>query len=249
MPFSATAQGRLWYADRRQEGVVPRLLLHGAGGSHLVFPAVLRRAGSLAPDLPGHGKSPGPGRDTVEAYAAAVLALLDALAVPAVDVIGHSLGGAVALALALAQPPRVRRLILLASSAHFNVHPAILDGLSTAAPAALALINRWQWAATAPDDLKQAGLRQLLAADVAVTRGDFVACQRCDLRPRLGEITQPALIIGGSADRMTPPDWQQALAAGLPAATLHFIDGAGHMLLLEQPQPVADSIAQWSAGL
>src|SRR5512142_1639337 len=96
-----TAAG-LYYFAHGAENVSrpPVILIHGAGGSHLSWPPQMRRLHDeriLAVDLPGHGKSAGVGHHAVEDYAAGILAFLAALKLNQAVLVGHSLGGAVAL--------------------------------------------------------------------------------------------------------------------------------------------------------
>jgi pimeloyl-ACP methyl ester carboxylesterase len=78
--------------------------------------------------------------------------------------------------------------------------------------------------------------------DPAVLYGDLVACDRFDIRHRLGEIEAPALVIGATEDRMTPLRFAQYLAENLPHAELRVLEGAGHMMALERPEEVASAV-------
>lgn len=246
MPAVATSAGRLWYADHyRQRDYPPLVLVHGAGASHLDFPAELRRLNSLAPDLPGHGKSPGAGAADVRVYAAAIVALLDALQLPQAVILGHSMGGAIAQTLALDHATRVAGLVLLATGAQLPVNTAIIDGMRTDPAATAALLMKWEWAKSAPAALRERGLALLLQTDPAVTIGDYTACTRFDVRDRLAEITVPTLVIGGTADKMTPPDWSAALAQGMPRAQLELIEAGGHMVMVEQAAATAARLQRW----
>lgn len=248
MPLAKTSRGNLWYADHRTENGIPLLLIHGAGATHLDYPAELRRMNSIAPDLPGHGRSPGSGHDDVAEYAADMVALLDALDIPQAIIAGHSMGGAITQTLALNYPGCVKGVILLATAGVLPVNDAILNGVLTDTRATLELIVKWCWSKTTPDELKQNSLAQLLKTAPKVTHGDYLACSRFDVRDRLIEIQVPVLVIGGTVDKMTPPAWQEALAQALPDATLHLIEGAGHMVMLEKPADVAASVQKWLAA-
>jgi pimeloyl-ACP methyl ester carboxylesterase len=117
----------------------PLVLVHGAGGTHRHWPEELRALPGrrvLALDLPGHGGSPGPSLSSIGAYARSVLAALDALEIPSAVLAGHSMGGAIALTLALEAPSRVAGLALVATGAKLRVSKFVLD--ATADPAALA---------------------------------------------------------------------------------------------------------------
>jgi len=125
---------RIFYARHRSRKAPDKapavVCVHGAGGSHLNWPAeILRLPGAVvyALDLPGHGRSTGSGRQTVGEYVAMLVSLLDALNLPDAVIVGHSMGSAVALEMALAHPDRVRGLVLVGSGARLRVAPAILQ--------------------------------------------------------------------------------------------------------------------------
>lgn len=247
MPQIDTQRGKLWYANHRQQDAVtpPLLLIHGAGATHLDYPAQLRRLNSIAPDLPGHGKSSGDGRSTISDYAADMVALLDALNIEKAVIAGHSMGGAIALTMALDYSARVQGLILLATAAKLSVSDAILTGIQTDYRAALQLIVKWSWAKSVPLELHDQRVNYLLQTPAAITHADFVACSTFDVTARLPEIAIPTLIIGGTTDKMALPDWTKAMAAAIPTSELHLIEGAGHMVTLEQPDVVAELAQAW----
>ena len=242
-------QTGIWYADHRDPTVhrPPVLLIHGAGGTHLDWPAELRRlpeANAIAPDLPGHGRSKGLGFSTVGGYAAAMVALLDALRLEQVIVLGFSMGGAVAQMMALNEKPRVVGLILLSSGANLTVDPDILSALQTDYEDTLQTLVDRQWAEGASEQVKRLSLRRLREIDPAVLHGDYQAVHSFDGRNRLGQIQVPTLILAGSADRMIPVHHSETLHEHLAKSTLIKIDG-GHLVALEQPQAVADAVQTW----
>ena len=245
-----TATGTIWYADHRDPTIhrPPVLMIHGAGAQHLDWPAELRRlpgANAIIPDLPGHGKSPGPGRNTITAYAADMIALLDALSIDQVIIAGHSMGGAIAQTMGLSYPDRVVGLILIGTGAKLTVNDTILNGIRGATEVTAALITKWAWAKGANEQLKRLGTRRLLECDPDVTYGDYVACNNFDLRDQVRRIKAPTLVIGGTADKMTPHQYSVYLQEHIPDAQLVTIEGGGHMMALEQPQVVADAVQRW----
>ncbi|GAB4572106.1 MAG: alpha/beta hydrolase [Anaerolineae bacterium] len=250
MPAIKIGDGTIWYARQGREHTrfPPIVLVHGAGGSHLDWPAQLRRlpdARVYALDLPGHGRSTLPGRMAIADYARDVVALCDALGLPSVVVIGHSMGAGIALTLALDWPERVAGLVLLGGGAKLRVHPDILEKIQTDPPAVYRLLRDWMWGPDAPDALREMTFQQMLKGDPGVTHGDYVACNRFDVLDRLEEIAAPALVIGGTDDRMTPLKFSRTLAERMPAAELVTVEGAGHMLALEQPDVVQNAIVGW----
>ncbi|MBI1801235.1 MAG: alpha/beta fold hydrolase [Chloroflexi bacterium] len=143
MPTVSLNGEQIYYAERGNGGL-PVVLVHGAGGSHQGWLAPL---GALAGctcyalDLPAHGQSSGKGRDSIPAYADVVAGFLDALGLSSAVIAGHSLGGGVALWLALRQPERVRGLILAGTGARLRVHPNILQAAKEGRPISTALVG------------------------------------------------------------------------------------------------------------
>lgn len=235
------------------------VLIHGSGDSARAWDAVTQRLDAsrptpmpaLALDLPGHGAraaEPPPQPHTISAYAAAVLADLDQRALDHVVLAGHSLGSAIALRLALDAPERVSGLALVGAGARLRVLPAILE-LARTDPATA---NRQLLTlAYAPANEAMVGpyldRGQPSAADALYS--DLAACDGFDVMARLPEIGQPALVLVGVADRLTPPKYASYLAEHLPASTLAVIPGAGHMLMDEAPDAVAHHLASWLATL
>lgn len=250
MPSLQTARGELFYADHRQadSDATPVLFVHGAGASHLDWPPELRRlpeANAIAPDLLGHGKSPGPGRRSIADYAADMVALLDALHLPRAIIAGHSMGGAIAQQMALDHAERVQGLVLIGTGAKLIVNDMILNGIRENPAETAALISRWAWAKDTPDAIRQQSTQRLLATDPDVTYGDYLACNGFHVVQRLSQITAPTLVIGGTADKMTPFKLSEALAQAIPNARLVPIANGGHMMMLEQPQTVAQALQAW----
>lgn len=216
------------------------LLLHGAGEEAGVFAPQLRDVpGTWAVDLPGHGRSPGAGCETVEEYAALVLSLLQGYAQAPPTLGGHSMGGAIALQTALMAPERLRGLALIATGARLRVHPDLLSALEDSGE----MPDPYLRAMVAPG--ADAGLaKNLLAPAPGVRRKDFLACNAFDVLSRLAEIDLPALVLVGEYDAYTPEKYARALAQAL-SGELKVIAGAGHMLTLEAPQAVCGALAEF----
>ena len=226
----------------------PILLIHGAGGSRLDWPGALRRIPGrqvLTVDLPGHGKSTGPGREQIADYAADVAGLLAGLAIPRVVVVGHSMGGAVTLRLALSYPDRVAGLVLLGSGARLRVHPDILKLVVSDPASTTAFIVAQEYASGTAQASLDRGQRLLQAVDPTVIYGDYSACDHFDVMAELGQIAAPTLVIVGAEDRFTPVKYGEYLARNIPRAQLLVIERAGHMVMLEQPEVVSKAVQEW----
>ncbi|MHB8627722.1 MAG: alpha/beta fold hydrolase [Aggregatilineales bacterium] len=231
---------------------VPIVLVHGAGGSRLdwQFRRVPSSAPVIAVDLPGHGALIGAfGRLTIGAYAEAVVGLLDELHLPGVIIAGHSMGGAIALTLALDYAPRVAGMILIGTGARLRVHPTIIEGIVREPEATARQIATLSWSVKSPPAVRQQMVRRLLAVSPTTLRDDFRACNAFDVVDRVGSIHTPTLILVGAEDQMTPPKYSAFLAERIAGARMAVIPNAGHMVTLEQPDAVSSQIITWLNGL
>jgi pimeloyl-ACP methyl ester carboxylesterase len=248
MPYVKTEQGDLFYTLSKAAAGFPILVLvHGAGETRLHWPAELRRlagASVYTLDLPGHGRSTGEGCDTIEGYAAAVVAFLRAVDVGPAVIVGHSMGGAIAMTLAL-DFDCVTGAVLMGTGARLRVAPAILEGIHGNFEQSVDLITRFAWSQGAYPKLIERGKQALLDAGPDVLLGDLTACDRFDVMERLGEIRVPTLIISGSADQLTPVKYGRFLVEHIPDARLVVIENAGHMMMLEQPNRVAEAVQEF----
>ncbi|MEE8390445.1 MAG: alpha/beta hydrolase [Anaerolineae bacterium] len=248
MPYAEIARGDLFYTLGRGPVDAPTLVLvHGAGGTHLHWPAELRRLSGATVytlDLPGHGRSRGEGCDTIEGYAEAVDAFLHAVGIERAVIVGHSMGGAVAMTLAL-DFGCVAGLVLVGTGARLRVAPAILEGIRSDFAGSVEIITRFAWSPETPQKLTELGRQALLKTGPDVLVGDFAACNRFDVMERLREIQVPTLVVTGSVDQLTPVKYARFLTESVSGARLTTIEGAGHMVMLEQPVGVEKTVREF----
>jgi pimeloyl-ACP methyl ester carboxylesterase len=232
----------------------PVVLIHGAGGTHLHWPANIRRLAGhrvYAIDLPGHGKSEERGEQTIGAYAQRVLEWMASIDMYRAVFVGHSMGAAIALHIALAYPEHVIALGLLGGAARIRVAPIILENTASATtfPIALQAIMERAFSPLAEEQLVTLAGKRMQTTRPSVLHGDFLACNAFDIMDQLDQIRFPTLVLGGQDDQLTPVRQSQYLADQLPRASIAIIPQAGHMLMLEQPQAVAQVLLEFLSSL
>jgi len=246
MPVS----GNLYYSHHQDVGAEkpPLVLIHGAGGMHLYWPPEVRRLRGYnvyAVDLPGHGKSAVvDGQQTVGDYAHLLLQWLESLGLRRAFLVGHSMGSAIALALAIHHPEYVIGLGLLGADARLRVHPDLLSYVAdpTTFYKATDMLVSCSFSPYSPARLIELASKRLADTRQSVLYGDLLACDRFDIMDRLGEVRQETLVIVGEEDQLTPVRYAQYLSSTIPNARLHIVSRAGHMVMLEQPGDVAESL-------
>jgi len=249
MPYISVQNQRTHYSEHRADSAqesIPLVLVHGAGGSLYHWPPRLRRLAQndvFAIDLPGHGRSQGPGRESMDDYTQFLLDWADALHLPPFVLAGHSMGGGIALTFTLQHPQRLRGLGLVATGSRLRVHPDILEAIDADKQGVGQLLVEWVHGHRASPAQRKQYLQHFLSVDTDVLVGDWLACDRFDVMHRMSEIHLPTLIITGSQDRMTPARFASYMATAISDADLTVIDGAGHMIMLEQPEMVTGAVA------
>jgi len=233
---------------------VPLVLLHGFGADHgswKPFAAHIAGQPALAIDLPNHGKSSTSPAHSLADLAVRVLHTLNAHGITEFHLLGHSLGGAVALAVVQQALGRVKSVTLIAPAGLGpDVNGAFIDGLCRAETEAA--LRPWMaelvsdpallsasFIATAHKQLasahKRAALRSM--AQSLMPHGT----QAESLRHVLAQIQVPAKVIWGTDDRIIPSHH----GLNLPGQVgLHVLRGVGHLPYVEQPQLVAALVAQ-----
>ena len=241
------------------------MLVHGLGGAAAnwlaLAPLLLPGRRLIVPELPGHGgSSPLPAAPSLSPYADRLGLLLEHEGAAPAAVVGHSLGGAVALRLALRRPEAVSALVLAAaagiSSATRSARYAltitgILKPGRKIAPhrgrvARSALLKRLvfgRWGASDPPALPPELVEALLAGPARHT--DTVsaakALVRDDVRTELEHVRCPVLVLWGARDNQLPVDDAFEYARRL-RAPLRVIADCGHLLIVERPAACADAI-------
>ena len=240
------------------------LLIHGIGGHWRSWEPVLDRLAEehrvVAVDLPGHGgSSKGAGDYSLGAHANTVRDLMAALEIERATVIGHSLGGGVAMQFAYQFPERCERLVLVSSGGlgpdlGLGLRLAALPGselfFRLAAPPARMLLNlAWPLERALlirPTAAAKHYARGFAALADARTRAAFLGTLRgvvgrggqlVDARDRLYLAEHmPTLIVWGERDRVLPVSHGRAAQEAMPGSRLELFEGAGHIPQLDDPE-------------
>lgn len=229
---------------------IPLVMIHGSLCRHRLWDEQLtltNHAQLVRLDLPGHGESePLDGVITIERFARIVAQLVQKLGLKTVVAVGHSLGGAVALQLALDYSSLLKGLILIGTGAKLGVLPAILEGLRTDFSRGVELsIGQLGFAEGASPNSVEFAKTECLRCDSKIGYWDFVACNAFDMRNRIHEVALPTLVLVGDEDQLTPVKWAEYLADKITNAQLKVISQAGHFVMLERPDEVNQAIIDY----
>jgi pimeloyl-ACP methyl ester carboxylesterase len=216
------------------------MFIHGSGGSSALWEnqvdALKTHVNTIAIDLPGHGKSTGPGLDRVEDYSAAVADFIETAGIPVPIPCGLSIGGAIVLQLILEHKARYKAAILVNTGARLRVMPAILETIKKDYERYLSTIPAFA-ASEKTDPRKLSSLMADMAkCNPETAFGDFKACDRFDVIDKLSAIIAPVLILTAEDDKLTPPKFGVYMKEHIRNASMANIKDAGHLSPLEQPE-------------
>ncbi len=216
------------------------VFLHGAGCTSAVFAAQLAAfPDAVALALPGHG-SPGSG-DSIAQFAGFVARELRDRGLRDAVLCGSSMGGAIALYLAIRRDPNVRAIALLGSGARLRVAPQILESLERDFPAACRTLAGHFFAE--PTEERIAGaVEQMQIVGADQTLRDMRACDAFDATGDLEGIALPLVAITGERDVMTPPKYAEFVANRVPGAVARIIPAAGHLAFVERPAETNEAL-------
>ena len=228
----------------------PVLFLHGLMGRMDDWEVTLERLGGnacrpMALALPIF--EPWLPDASIEALAAHVRAFLDALELPRVVLGGNSLGGHVALRLALAEPERVSGLVLTGSSGLFE--RGFARGVPHR-PNAAFVREKMEEVFHDPTLVTEEwveSVRRLVTTPASALRVlRFArAARRDNVEARLAELRTPTLLVWGREDRITPPEVAERFRCLIPESELLYISACGHAPMLEWPDRFAAAVAWW----
>ncbi|MBY8976747.1 alpha/beta fold hydrolase [Rhodobacteraceae bacterium NNCM2] len=240
----------------------PVLLIHGVGSDLESWDGVLSH---LSPgrryirfDLRGHGQSRRtPGPYTLDDLSGDAAALLDHLGVERASVIGFSLGGLVAQAIALKHPERVESLTLVSTVAGRTEEEQarVIERADTLAREGATThlanaVDRWftpEFVAAHPEVL-EARRQKSLMNDPECYVAAYRVLAHCDLGAELHQITAPTLIMTGENDIGSNPRMSRFIHAQIAGSELHILPRLKHSVLLEAPDQIGGLIEPFLAA-
>ena len=230
----------------------PLYMVHGVGSRKTVWDDLIAGLEQdftcVRYDLRGHGQSPiAEPPYTLEQLVDDLEGLRRRLGHHRIHVIGHSLGGMIAPAYARRYPQRVLSVGLLSTAAGRNADDraklrAVGEAMRTRGVEAVvgSLVERWytgEFIAARPDAV-EARIRQVLDTPGEVFLSVFEIYAETEMKPWLGEITGPCLVLTGALDGACNPRLNTAIASALPNAELVILDDLKHSILIEAPERV-----------
>ncbi len=247
----------------------PVLLIHGHTldltiWDDLVAPLVAAGCRVIRFDLRGHGRSDRPEKDyRISDHATDAFCVLGHARVDRAAVIGYSIGGGIALEMALTNPLRVDRLGLMSPVLPDRpFEAAFFDNLRSVARVVradgmrAAMSGPWMASPLWAESLSKPGVAERLEAIVRDFPGaEYLASQRDQpnrdwtVPARLGEISQPTLVMVGEREMPGFLAWASEIAEVIPNATLEVFDGLGHLHLLESPDFIAHVLTEFTASV
>jgi pimeloyl-ACP methyl ester carboxylesterase len=230
--------------DVRGDGK-PLVFVHGNAGTREIWRPQIKyfaqRFRVVAPDLRGHGDSDKPtGAYPISAFVGDLARLFDALAIDRAVIAGHSMGGRVALSLALEHPRRVAGLVLAGTSAtpFGRASEQIERVRALGLERELREFIEFESSPRTPETMKRDLLREALKTPEHVRIQLWKAVSEFDVSTRLGEIRKPTLIIVGDLDRGTPIAAARHLHESIPGSRLVIVQNVAHFTMLERPDLV-----------
>lgn len=232
------------------------IFIHGAGCDRTgwVLPArwfAHHGWSVLAPDLPGHGLSKGSPLTKIADMARWIERLLDAVDAQKAALVGHSMGGAIAIEATAHLGSRTVALGLVGTAAAIPVGPPLLEAAQKNPDAAYDMMTAWGIGATAkrggnpvPGLWLSGGVRRVFGVNApGVLATDLTACAAWTTGPAsAARISCPTTVITGALDMMTPAKKGAELAKLIPGARHTNLPGVGHMIMAEAPDAFLDTL-------
>ena len=218
------------------------LMIHGAGQSSATWKfqlELLRKQSDfnfIVLDLPGHGKSEGEGFRSMDGYKGFINEFVGTLGLDDLILVGHSMGGGVAMLFALEHAEKVRACVLVGTGARMRVAGETLKAVKNNYQLFCDISPTRSFAENSSEELKKEFREGLLNTSQDVCYWDLIACDEFDISGRVSGIEVPALIISGSEDILTPVKYGEYLNNRIKGSRFIVIEKAGHFVMQESPE-------------
>lgn len=223
------------------------LFIHGAGASPNVWRLqLLHFKQSMAIELPGHPT--GSSYSTIDEYSSTVEEYAKKNRLKDPVLVGHSMGGAIAITLAL-RHMEMAGIVLVGTGARLRVNPTFKKMIRENYEEASRMIAEWSVSPSSDPIIAERIAKEMLKVNPEVTFGDFIACDGFDLMSEVKNIACKTLIVCGADDRMTPPKYSQYLHEKIPGSKLVLIPNAGHSVMLEQHRQFNEALENFLGSL
>jgi len=216
------------------------LFIHGAGQSVATWRFQLDLFRNhpdfnfIALDLPGRGGSGGTGFRTVGEYKEFVLEFIEHLNLENIILIGHSMGGGVAMLIALERPEILQACILVATGAKLSVAEQTIEAVKNYYEAFCEIAPDRMFAENSADELKQEFRKGLFDTGPEVCYWDLIACNEFNIMDEVEKINVPTLIISGDKDILTPLKYGEYLHQKIYGSQFYKVKGSGHFIMQEK---------------
>jgi pimeloyl-ACP methyl ester carboxylesterase len=228
------------------------IFVHGAGGSSATWFFQLKGLSKnlhvVAIDLNGHGDT----QDRLEvdiqnSYLQDIEYAVSQYDIPILS--GHSMGGALTQLYALKHPDQLSGIILIGTGAKLKVNPSVFELLDNDFEGYIEALGTFMFHDSASEEMVDASKHEVRKCSPRIIQRDFELCNEFDIMQEISSIHLPTLIIVGAEDVMTPVKYANYLHQKIEGSSLRIIEGAGHMVMLEQDRAVNSAIANWAMTL
>ncbi|MCF8010074.1 MAG: alpha/beta hydrolase [Clostridiales bacterium] len=214
------------------------VFLHGAGGTHQDWRYQVEYFGkkylSIAIDLPGHGNSQGETKKDISHYTTFLKNFCEHVIGSPIVLVGHSMGGAIALDFAVNYPEDLSGLVLASTGGQLKIAPAITN-MFAGGKIFYQLID-YIYNKNTPKDLLIFARDELAKTPPKVFYNDFLACNNFDITDNLKDISTKTLVVYADTDNLVSTEQSKILHQNIPNTQQKVIENSGHMLIVENPE-------------
>ena len=190
----------------------------------------------IALDLPGRGGSGGEGFRSVKEYKDLLNEFIDSLQLENIILIGHSMGGGVAMLFALEHPEIIKACVLAATGAKLSVAEQTLETVRNNYAVFCEVAPDRMFAEDSAQELKQEFKKGLLDTGAEVCYWDLIACNEFNIMDAVENISVPTLIISADKDILTPSKYGEYLHQKIYGSQLYIVKGSGHFMMQEKAE-------------